>query len=58
VRRGGSDGYGRKPGWGDAAPRSEAAPRKPAFDQPAKLGNGGKVFVPRDTKKRPYKPAR
>jgi len=31
--------------------------RRPAFDKPAKLGNGGKVFVPRDFKKRPYKAA-
>jgi superfamily II DNA/RNA helicase len=33
------------------------APRRPSFDKPAKLGNGGKVFVPRDVKKRPYKAA-
>jgi superfamily II DNA/RNA helicase len=59
----GSDGYGRKPGWGDSAPRGETATRgepgsrNAAFAKPAKLGNGGKVFVPRDIKKRPYKPA-
>jgi len=58
VRRGGSDGYGRKPGWGDPAPRGESGARQATFDKPAKLGNGGKVFVPRDVKKRPYKPAR
>ena len=31
--------------------------RKASFAKPAKPGNGGKVFVPRDIKKRPYKPA-
>src|SRR5687767_4696508 len=74
-RRGGNDGYGRKPGFGDFggggrsegfgvrnndgfAPRGDFAPRAPAtFSKPAKPGNGGKVFVPRDIKKRPYKPA-
>jgi hypothetical protein len=40
------------------APRGDFAPRGPAtFAKPAKPGNGGKVFVPRDIKKRPYKPA-
>ena len=39
------------------APRGDFAPRAPAFSKPAKPGNGGKVFVPRDIKKRPYKPA-
>jgi hypothetical protein len=40
----------------DLAPRADFAPRKPAPGKPAgfaKPGNGGKVFVPRDTKKRP-----
>jgi superfamily II DNA/RNA helicase len=61
--RSGSDGFGRKAGWGDSAPRGETATRaepgsrNAAFAKPAKLGNGGKVFVPRDIKKRPYKPA-
>jgi superfamily II DNA/RNA helicase len=61
--RSGSDGFGRKTGWGDSAPRGETATRaepgsrNAAFAKPAKLGNGGKVFVPRDIKKRPYKPA-
>jgi superfamily II DNA/RNA helicase len=61
--RSGSDGFGRKAGWGDSAPRCETATRgepgsrNAAFAKPAKLGNGGKVFVPRDIKKRPYKPA-
>ena len=39
------------------APRGDFAERKSAFAKPAKLGNGGKVFVPRDIKKRPYKAA-
>ena len=37
------------------APRGDFAARKPAFGKPtgfAKPGNGGKVFVPRDSKKR------
>ncbi len=42
----------------EAATRhSDGGPRRAAFDQPARLGNGGKVFVPRDLKKRPYKAA-
>jgi superfamily II DNA/RNA helicase len=66
-RRAGNEGFGRKAGFGDAgggrregfAPRSDfGAPRAPAFDKPARPGNGGKVFVPRDLKKKPYKPAR
>jgi superfamily II DNA/RNA helicase len=57
--------YARKGGFNDrfasqAAPRGAAprggdfAARKPAFSKPmgVKPGNGGKVFVPRDTKKR------
>ncbi|MDF2462909.1 MAG: box helicase [Ramlibacter sp.] len=71
-RRGGNDGFGRKAGFGDFgggrregfaprnegfAPRGDFAPRAPSFAKPAKPGNGGKVFVPRDAKKRPYKPA-
>jgi superfamily II DNA/RNA helicase len=46
---------------GDSAARGDFAARKPAFGKPtgfAKPGNGGKVFVPRDTAKRPAKPAR
>jgi len=58
VRRGGTDGFGRKPGWGDSAPRIETGARDAGFVKPAKPGNGGKVFVPHDVKKRPYKPAR
>jgi superfamily II DNA/RNA helicase len=57
ARRGAGDGYGRKAGFGDAAPRAEFG-AKPAFAKPAKPGPGGKVFVPRDIKKKPYKPAR
>ncbi len=64
-RRGGNEGFGRKAGFGDFgggqregfAPRGDFAPRAPSFAKPAKPGNGGKVFVPRDAKKRPYKPA-
>ncbi len=46
-----------------SAPRGDFADRKPAFGKPAfskpmgvktaSMGNGGKVFVPRDAKKRP-----
>ena len=56
-------GGGRNEGFGvrnndGFAPRGDFAPRAPAnFTKPAKPGNGGKVFVPRDIKKRPYKPA-
>jgi superfamily II DNA/RNA helicase len=45
----------------DFAPRGEFAARKPAFGAKpsfAKPGNGGKVFVPRDSVKRAPKPAR
>ena len=66
-----NESYVRKPAFGDFAnrgegfasrkegfaPRGDFASRAPAFGKPAKLGNGGKVFVPRDVKKRPYKPA-
>ncbi|HWI84080.1 DEAD/DEAH box helicase [Ramlibacter sp.] len=45
---GGTEGFGR---------RGDGAERRASFDKPAKLGNGGKVFVPRDLKKRPYKAA-
>nr|WP_315478476.1 DEAD/DEAH box helicase [uncultured Rhodoferax sp.] len=42
------------------APRGDFGARKPAFGKPtgfAKPGNGGKVFVPRDAKKRPARNA-
>ena len=39
------------------ARHGDGGARRASFDKPAKLGNGGKVFVPRDVKKRPYKPA-
>jgi superfamily II DNA/RNA helicase len=68
-----NESYVRKPAFGDFAsrgngfaarnnegfaPRGDFAPRAPAsFAKPARPGNGGKVFVPRDIKKRPYKPA-
>ncbi|MEO5671874.1 MAG: ATP-dependent helicase, partial [Ramlibacter sp.] len=71
-RRGGNDSYAGKSGFNDRfsaprspgfAPRNEGfAPRNEGFaaraDGAARPGNGGKVFVPRDAKKRPYKPAR
>jgi len=55
--------YERKGGFNDrfagarneaAAPRGDFGPRKPAFGKPmgVRPGNGGKVFVPRDAKKR------
>jgi superfamily II DNA/RNA helicase len=62
--------YGRKPGFGDfggdvrrAAPFERAAADRPATDRPAfarpaKPAGGAKVFVPRDAKKKAYKPAR
>jgi superfamily II DNA/RNA helicase len=58
--------YQRKGGFNDrfAGARTEGfgtrgdfADRRPTLGKPAKPGNGGKVFVPRDMKKRPYKPA-
>ena len=44
------------------APRGDFADRKPAFNKPLglkppSLGNGGKVFVPRDAKRRPARSA-
>ena len=63
------DGFGRKPGFGDAgrggfapradagAPRGDFAPRKPAFSKPAG-GPGAKPFVAHDARKRPARPAR
>ena len=42
------------------APRADFAPRKPTLSKPggfAKPGNGGKVFTPRDAKKRPVRNA-
>jgi superfamily II DNA/RNA helicase len=68
YRDGGDNGgfsYARKGGFNDRFPggnRGEGAPRggdfaarKPAFGKPmgVKPGNAGKVFVPRDAKKRP-----
>ena len=55
--------YERKGGFNDRfasarndsiAPRGDFGPRKPSYGKPAgvKPGNGGKVFVPRDAKKR------
>ena len=42
-------GFGRKPGWGEGAPRGNGG---------GGGGGGGKVFVPRDARKRAYKPSR
>jgi superfamily II DNA/RNA helicase len=39
------------------AARGDFADHKSPFAKPARPGNGGKVFVPRDFKKRAYKPA-
>jgi superfamily II DNA/RNA helicase len=61
--------YGRKVGFGDFGSGRESSresrpttpwEKRPAqdFAAPARPGNGGKVFVPRDAKKRAYKPAR
>ncbi|CAN7517942.1 DEAD/DEAH box helicase [Acidovorax sp. LjRoot129] len=63
------EGFGRKPGFGDAgrggfapradagAPRGDFAPRsKPGFAKPA--GGGVKPFVAHDARKRPARPAR
>jgi superfamily II DNA/RNA helicase len=54
-------GYGRKPGWGDNAPRGGAGVagggRSDGF-APRGHAGGGKVFVPRDAQKRGFKPSR
>ena len=69
---GGGAGYGRKPGWGDSAPRGGHghgggrgdggfAPREgfaPRGNGAAGHGGPGKVFVPRDAQKRAFKPSR
>ncbi len=60
--------YERKGGFNDrfagarndgTAPRGDFGARKPAFGKPmgVRPGNGGKVFVPRDAKKRPLRSA-
>ena len=61
---GGDRGFADRNG---GAPRGDFADRKPAFGKPAfskpmgvkpaNMGNGGKVFVPRDAKKRPARSA-
>jgi superfamily II DNA/RNA helicase len=53
-------GDARPPRGDFGAPRGDFAPRQPGFGKPtgfAKPGNGGKVFVPRDAKKRPARNA-
>ena len=53
-----NEGFGGQQRNEGFAPRGDFADRKPVFSKPpAKPGNGGKVFVPRDVKKRAYKPA-
>ena len=69
----GGGGFGRKPGWGDSAPRGAGgpgrgegfaprgdsfAPRNEGFGGPRGAAGGGKVFVPRDAAKRAFKPSR
>ena len=61
----GGGGYGRKPGWGDSAPRGGGfggggAGRGEGFAPRGHAGGGGgKVFVPRDAQKpRGFKPTR
>jgi len=58
--RGREDGgsFGRKPGWGDAAPRGASSFGAPRGEAHAPRSPAGKVFVPRDAKKRAYKPTR
>ncbi len=63
-RAGGAAPWDKRPASGFAArpaPRGDfegqGAPRSSA-PRPANAGNAGKVFVPRDVKKRAYKPAR
>lgn len=45
-------------GGGDRRPSTPWEKPAQGFAKPARPGNGGKVFVPRDAKKRAYKPAR
>jgi superfamily II DNA/RNA helicase len=49
-------GQGRNEGFG--APRGDFQDRQPSFGKPSFAKPAGKVFVPRDAKKRPYNPAR
>jgi len=51
-------GYGRKPGWGDNAPRGGAGGTRGDGFAPRGHAGGGKVFVPRDAQKRGFKPTR
>jgi superfamily II DNA/RNA helicase len=55
------DSYQNNSYRGEGVPeRGDFATRKPSSGKPvpARLGNGGKVFVPRDARKRPAKPVR
>ncbi len=56
-RRSGGEGYGRKAGFGAFGAARRREPSSP-WEKPAPRGNGGKVFVPRDMKKRAARPAR
>ncbi|HWJ93285.1 MAG TPA: DEAD/DEAH box helicase [Telluria sp.] len=56
-RRGGFDPRFPQGQHEAAARHGDGGARRASFDKPAKPGNGGKVFVPRDFKKRPYKAA-
>jgi superfamily II DNA/RNA helicase len=57
----GHEAYGRKAGWGESGPRATApgAARRDGFAPRGHAGAGaGKVFVPRDARKRGFKPGR
>ncbi len=53
--------FGRKPGWGDGAPRGAASRgdgAAPRSNNASGFGGAGKVFVPRDAQRRAFKPSR
>ena len=56
--REGAPAYDRKPGWGDSAPRGAGAPAGRGDGFAPRGDRGGKVFVPRDAQRRPFKPSR
>lgn len=51
-----NEGFSRNEGF--AAPRGDFQDRKASFGKPSFAKPAGKVFVPRDAKKKPYNPAR
>lgn len=61
-RRDADAGYGRRPGFGEMAHATAAAPRadvrKPSFGKPAGTAPGARTFAPHDARKRPARPAR